>query len=187
MRFVSVSRIKEVGLALTETLGTPFLNPVFHWDVSNPNDRSRWRTQHDGIKYEHEPRVYHVLVYEDEELRVRSLWAAVDRAVHTPIERCRVSALLVDANMSMNRYVPWDMTPEAVTGRVSSLIEHDWRAAAEVVMAERKKTGKGTASAVLIRQSCVLTLTADLRTVIEWCESRAHDLVVNGMRVQVYI
>lgn len=68
-------------------LGVPFLNPVRHWDKANPENRTAWYTQHDGLKYQPEPYVYHVLKHPDLETRTQMFWDAIERAVSTPIER----------------------------------------------------------------------------------------------------
>ena len=68
-------------------MGVPFLNPVREWDKKNPDDRKSWLTQHDGIKYEQEPYVYHVKQYDDRVERTAAFWEAVGRAANTPIER----------------------------------------------------------------------------------------------------
>lgn len=68
-------------------LGVPFLNPVWSWDSKNPDNRSEWATQHDGLKFVPEPYVYHVLKDRDTSVRARSFWEAVERAVNNPIDR----------------------------------------------------------------------------------------------------
>ncbi|KZW03789.1 hypothetical protein EXIGLDRAFT_827749 [Exidia glandulosa HHB12029] len=107
-------------------LGVPFLNPVVSYDKANPENRTAWITQHDGLKFQPEPYVYHVLKHPDMETRTRLFWEAAERAVSTPIQR----------------YMPEEMTPAAVTARVSAFVEADWRSRAELVIEEFKAQGK---------------------------------------------
>jgi len=107
--------------------GVPFVNPVVAWDAGAPDDRARWRTQHDGLKWEAEPRVYHVRLSRDLGERRRDFWAAIQRAMSTPIER----------------YVLREMSQDAVTERLSRIVETDWLAPATEVLAKKQLTGSG--------------------------------------------
>lgn len=65
-------------------LGVPFINPIRNWDKKNPDDRSKWDTQQNGLTTSglDEPFVYHVRVGDQEGLR-----RAILKAMETPIER----------------------------------------------------------------------------------------------------
>jgi hypothetical protein len=63
-------------------LGVPFINPVLGWDPEHPEDRTRWYTQHDGMKMLEEPYVYHVRKGDTD-----GLGRALRKAMVTPIER----------------------------------------------------------------------------------------------------
>ncbi len=63
-------------------MGVPFINPVLDWDAKRPEDRTLWRTQHEGLKYQYPPYVYHVKKGD-----VDGFWEALRTAVETPIER----------------------------------------------------------------------------------------------------
>lgn len=65
-------------------LGVPFINPVEQWDKRDPEDRSKWKAQHDGLLYAgvDEPYVYHVKVGDREGFE-----RAIVKAMETPITR----------------------------------------------------------------------------------------------------
>jgi hypothetical protein len=60
----------------------PFINPIMGFDSNHPEDRTKWSTQHDGLKYQNPPYVYHVKKGDNE-----GFWKAVKEAVEHPIER----------------------------------------------------------------------------------------------------
>ena len=64
-------------------MGLPFINPVMYWDRDDPENRTRWGTQHDGLKFQVPPYVYHVKKGDTD-----GFWEALRTAVETPIERC---------------------------------------------------------------------------------------------------
>ncbi|KAJ8523351.1 hypothetical protein ONZ45_g166 [Pleurotus djamor] len=103
-------------------MGVPFINPIFTWDEGNPDDRSEWRTQHDGLKYENPPHVYHVRKGDRD-----GFWDAVNTAILNPIPQ----------------YIVPNMTMEALKHRLEILIEGDWRSKAEALLEERRSSGKG--------------------------------------------
>ncbi|KZT20785.1 glycosyltransferase family 18 protein [Neolentinus lepideus HHB14362 ss-1] len=103
-------------------LGVPFINPITRWDEQDPDNRTRWSAQHDGLLWENEPYVYHVRKGDGE-----GLMAALDRAFHNPIDR----------------YIPRAMTMDALKARLADLIESDWKSRAEEVLEERAISGKG--------------------------------------------
>ncbi|KAH7105446.1 hypothetical protein BKA62DRAFT_390017 [Auriculariales sp. MPI-PUGE-AT-0066] len=107
-------------------LGVPFINPVMVWDRSNPENRSAWTTQHDGLRYEPEPRVYHILEVEDMAERTKMFWEAVTRAMTTPIER----------------YIAPSRTPDAVRERFYHIVMADWRQKAVEWRQERISKGE---------------------------------------------
>ncbi|KZO90816.1 glycosyltransferase family 18 protein [Calocera viscosa TUFC12733] len=96
--------------------GVPFINPVDSWNRAHPTNRSRWNTQHNGLKYLEEPYVYHVFKGDTGAL-VRAVQAAKDNPI--------------------DRYIPPGMTRKALFTRVSYLVEHDWRSDAEELLASR--------------------------------------------------
>ncbi|KAH7105447.1 hypothetical protein BKA62DRAFT_766816 [Auriculariales sp. MPI-PUGE-AT-0066] len=114
-------------------LGVPFLNPVSTWDPKNPENRTAWATQHDGLRYETEPRVYHVFEVEDMAVRTKMFWEAVARAASTPLER----------------YISPRRTPEAVRERLHRILETDWRTKSIQVRDEHRAQGKGITDFVL--------------------------------------
>ncbi|KAJ8502525.1 hypothetical protein ONZ45_g11674 [Pleurotus djamor] len=103
-------------------MGLPFINPIFSWAKDNPDDRSEWEAQHNGLKYEDPPYVYNVRK-DDEE----GFWSAIRSAIDNPIPR----------------YIVPNMTMDALKHRIGMLVEGDWRAKAEMLLAERKSSGKG--------------------------------------------
>lgn len=64
-------------------MGLPFINPVMLWDWDDPQNRTKWATQHDGLKFQIPPYVYHVKKGD-----LDGFWEALLMAVETPIERC---------------------------------------------------------------------------------------------------
>ena len=104
----------------------PFLNPVLRWDEARPADRSKWRTQHDGLRFEEEPRVYHVFVHKNETQRSEEFWDAVQRAASQPIQRCvQPATRSVNLTGPASRYVPADRTRAAVRAAVAQLLS-EW-------------------------------------------------------------
>ncbi|KAJ7576978.1 hypothetical protein C8J56DRAFT_870189 [Mycena floridula] len=103
-------------------LGVPFINPILHWNTEDPDNRDGWGTQHDGLRYEKPPYVYHVKFGD-----VDGLWSAINEAMNNPIDR----------------YILPTMTMDALRPRVGEIIERDWRGKAEALLATRKKTGEG--------------------------------------------
>ncbi|KAH7076325.1 hypothetical protein BKA62DRAFT_628481 [Auriculariales sp. MPI-PUGE-AT-0066] len=99
-------------------LGVPFLNPVSAWDAKDPENRTAWRTQHDALQFETEPRVYHVLEVKNATERARLFWEAVGRAASTPLER----------------YISPHKTPEFVRERLHSILQIDWKLKAEQLL-----------------------------------------------------
>lgn len=87
-------------------LGVPFINPVLIWDHDDPDNRVKWETQQDALKYTNEPYVYHVRAGDKE-----ALASALQRAVDNPI----------------GRYIPEPMRMENVIDRHRYLVEHDWQ------------------------------------------------------------
>lgn len=63
-------------------MGVPFINPVLQWDEKNPDNRTSWWTQHNGLKFQKPPYVYHVKKGD-----INGFWEALRMAVDTPIER----------------------------------------------------------------------------------------------------
>lgn len=63
-------------------MSVPFINPVLSWDAKRPENRTLWLTQHEGLKYQDPPYVYHVRKGD-----VNGFWEALRTAMETPIER----------------------------------------------------------------------------------------------------
>lgn len=65
-------------------LGVPFINPVKTWDKKDPENKSKWKAQHDGLLYAgvDEPYVYHVKVGDRQGFE-----RAIVKAMETPIQR----------------------------------------------------------------------------------------------------
>lgn len=105
------------------------------WDERDPEDRTKWVAQHDGLKYEDPPKVYNVLVSKDPRERWEQFWEAVLHAVNTPIDRC-VDGPCVLGLTSCPRYILERMTRAAVRQRVEAWLKHDWKADAEALMKE---------------------------------------------------
>ncbi|KAJ6561447.1 hypothetical protein DFH09DRAFT_1364401 [Mycena vulgaris] len=92
------------------------------WDAARPTHRKAWRTQHDMLKHLSPPYVYHVLKND----RAAFVQAIKDALAH-PIES----------------YVLERMKMSAVEDRLGKLLEHDWRAEAAALLAERTASGEG--------------------------------------------
>ncbi|KAJ8480912.1 hypothetical protein ONZ45_g15485 [Pleurotus djamor] len=73
-------------------MGVPFVNPILNWDKDRPDDRSRWHTQHDGLKYEDPPYVYNVRRGDEE-----GFWSAIRLAIDNPIPRYIVSNMTMES------------------------------------------------------------------------------------------
>ncbi|KAK4686065.1 hypothetical protein P7C73_g4063, partial [Tremellales sp. Uapishka_1] len=86
--------------------GVPFINVIFQWDRENPDDWTKWNTQHNALRPTGPPYVYHVQKNNREQLE-----AAIAMALENPIDR----------------YIPPHMRKEAVQERHRTLIETDWR------------------------------------------------------------
>ncbi|KAJ7576979.1 hypothetical protein C8J56DRAFT_376899 [Mycena floridula] len=103
-------------------LGVPFINPVLHWNADDPDNPDGWLTQHDGLRHEKPPYVYHVKSGD-----IPGLWSAINEAMNNPIDR----------------YILPAMTMDALKARVGEIIERDWRAKGNTLLDTRKKTGEG--------------------------------------------
>ncbi|KAF7321218.1 hypothetical protein HMN09_00210800 [Mycena chlorophos] len=103
-------------------VGVPFINPILDWDRSNPDDRSRWSSQHNTLKHLDPPYVYNVFKGDE-----GGFVDAVRDAVRTPIESFVLPAMRMGA----------------VEQRLGEILEMDWRGEAERVLEEGKKSGKG--------------------------------------------
>ncbi|BEI80569.1 hypothetical protein CcaverHIS002_0110980 [Cutaneotrichosporon cavernicola] len=97
-------------------MGVPFINPVKRWDEKDPDNRNKWYTQQDALRYTKEPYVYHVHANDQDGLR-----DALQRAADNPIPR----------------YIPPQMRFEAIVDRVREFVDTDWQAAAREVVAEQ--------------------------------------------------
>ncbi|KAK7024999.1 hypothetical protein R3P38DRAFT_3533140 [Favolaschia claudopus] len=102
-------------------LGVPFINPILNWDRTNPSDRSRWRTQHDGLKDLSPPYVYNVRIGDQ-----KGFTRAIRQATENPIER----------------YVLERIKLSSVEERLGRIVEWDWRSEAAMIMREREKRGE---------------------------------------------
>ncbi|KAF5379051.1 hypothetical protein D9615_005991 [Tricholomella constricta] len=120
-------------------MGVPFINPILGWDDNDPDNRFKWESQHDALKWEDPPYVYNVR--KDDE---KGLWAAIKEALDHPIERFRafLSSLLEGLTVA-SRYILPSMTMDALKHRVAEIVERDWKGQAEELLAERKASGKG--------------------------------------------
>jgi len=98
-------------------LGVPFIHPILGWDITAPEDRSKWSGQHNAILYSgiDEPYVYHVKRGDRE-----GLASAIRKAMETPIDR----------------YISPLMTNAALRERMRVLIETDWKPLAHQQMLE---------------------------------------------------
>ncbi|KAK4688192.1 hypothetical protein P7C73_g1919, partial [Tremellales sp. Uapishka_1] len=102
-------------------LGTPFLNPIKSWDESDPDDRTKWLSQHEYLKWLDPPYVYNVRAQDFE-----GFIAALEGAVANPPPR----------------YIDPPMTDAGVRGRVERLVETDWKAVASEIVERRKAEGE---------------------------------------------
>ncbi|KAJ7740869.1 hypothetical protein B0H14DRAFT_3167857 [Mycena olivaceomarginata] len=118
-------------------LGVPFVNPIVAWDTNDPNDRTRWTTQHDLLVEFSAPYVYHVFKGDRD-----GFVNAIKSAAENPIES----------------YVLERMKIGSVEYRLGKILEHDWRAeAAELLQARKAGLESGN------RAYCIV---AAVRTVI---------------------
>ena len=88
-------------------MGVPFINSVQYWDRENPDNKTRWGSQHDALLKTGAPFVYHVKQGDQDGLK-----DALERAAANPIDR----------------YVPLRMTRRALQARYRTLVETDWEA-----------------------------------------------------------
>jgi hypothetical protein len=86
-------------------MGVPFINSVTSWNKQDPDDQSKWGSQHDALFDIGEPYVYQVKQGDQDGLK-----AALQKAVGNPIEP----------------FVPTRMTERAVEARYRMLVETDW-------------------------------------------------------------
>ncbi|KAJ7740871.1 hypothetical protein B0H14DRAFT_477129 [Mycena olivaceomarginata] len=98
-------------------LGVPFVNPIVAWDTNDPNDRTRWTTQHDLLIEFSAPYVYHVFKGDRD-----GFVNAIKSAAENPIES----------------YVLERMKIGSVEYRLGKILEHDWRAEAAELLQARK-------------------------------------------------
>ncbi|KAG8875191.1 hypothetical protein FRB98_008016 [Tulasnella sp. 332] len=89
-------------------LGVPFVNAILGWDGADPDDRSRWSAQQEGVLFlgVGEPFVYNVKIGDR-----LGLEAAIRKALDTPIDR----------------FIPPQMKMTALIERTRKLVETDWR------------------------------------------------------------
>ncbi|WVQ65497.1 uncharacterized protein L199_003673 [Kwoniella botswanensis] len=102
-------------------MGTPFLNPIKSWDPENPNDRSKWVSQHNYLKWLDPPYVYNVQAHAYDQFV-----SAISQAIQNPPPR----------------YVDPPMTIKNVRRRVERLVESDWKELAREYMEEKIKEGE---------------------------------------------
>jgi len=103
-------------------LGVPFLNPIVMWDRSNPQDRSKWVTQHGPLQLLDPPYVYNV--YDGDR---DGFLRAIRGAIADPLP---------------DRYILERMRMSAVEARVQTLIETDWKAKAGELLEKRRLAGE---------------------------------------------
>ncbi|WRT66441.1 uncharacterized protein IL334_003398 [Kwoniella shivajii] len=106
---------------LSLCLATPFLNPIRTWDSEHPNDRSKWVSQHNYLKWLDPPYVYNV--------RAHDYQGFVD-AIHEAL------------NNPPPRYIDPSMTPDSIRKRVKKLVDNDWRSIAKTYLEEREAEGE---------------------------------------------
>ncbi|KXN81569.1 hypothetical protein AN958_03906 [Leucoagaricus sp. SymC.cos] len=99
-------------------LSVPFLNPISGWDHEDPWDKSKWDTQHPTLVQYDRPYVYHVHAK-----NYTGFLEAIESAINTPIDR----------------FIPEHMTEKSVKGRLTKLMETDWRANAEETLKKNMK------------------------------------------------
>ncbi|KAJ6477194.1 hypothetical protein C8R47DRAFT_1141030 [Mycena vitilis] len=97
--------------------GIPFVNPIIEWDRNDPNNRTKWLTQHDGLKYLSAPHVYNVILGD----RDRFVNAIRDAAMN-PIQS----------------YILGRMRMSSVEHRLGNIIEHDWQTEAAELLKSRE-------------------------------------------------
>ncbi|WVQ93401.1 hypothetical protein IAU59_000471 [Kwoniella sp. CBS 9459] len=90
--------------------GVPFINPITWFDQKDPDNWTLWQTQHNGLRGIAAPYVYNV-----QKGNMEQLDRAMRDAVANPI----------------GRYIPPQMTREAVMERHRVLVETDWTEEAE--------------------------------------------------------
>ncbi|KAJ7265868.1 hypothetical protein B0H12DRAFT_173853 [Mycena haematopus] len=88
-------------------LGVPYINPIHQWDPENPEDSSKWRSQHPIAALLSEPYVYNVRKGDR-----RGLVAAVKKAIANPIAS----------------YVPERMCLKSIERRLVEIVDTDWEA-----------------------------------------------------------
>lgn len=71
--------------------GVPFLNPILEHDDRNPEDRTQWQTQHNGVKHLDPPYVYNVYAHDTE-----GFVEAIGSALATPIGSTIVARMRQD-------------------------------------------------------------------------------------------
>jgi len=103
-------------------LGVPFINPIINWNRDNPQDRTKWLTQHWMLKLLDPPYVYNVFKGD-----LDGFIKAIEAARTNPIDR----------------FVLERMRMSSVTSRVQSLVETDWKSHAAELLAKWKETGEG--------------------------------------------
>ncbi|KAK8846591.1 hypothetical protein IAR55_005677 [Kwoniella newhampshirensis] len=101
-------------------VGVPFINPITRRDAKDPENRIKWRTQHDALRDFDPPYVYHV-----DKDDVEGLRNALQSALDTPFMP----------------YIPERMLRENVQARLVHLIENDWKEVAMQIVASKKTTG----------------------------------------------
>ncbi|CAD6581105.1 MAG: hypothetical protein TREMPRED_002924 [Tremellales sp. Tagirdzhanova-0007] len=101
-------------------MGVPFINPITKRDPSEPENRAKWKTQHDGLLDFDPPYVYHVPT-DDENALLDALQSAVVRPI--------------------DPYIPERMTRESVDKRLLHLVNHNWTAEAEQLILRDKASG----------------------------------------------
>lgn len=119
------------GLSLTPyealCLGVPFINPVEHWDNNDPEDRTKWKAQHDGLLHARvdEPYVYHVKVGDREGFE-----RAIVKAMGTPIMRY-VQNIVAGSGKAAHpeslKAYPEGHEMSALVRRIKALLETDWQ------------------------------------------------------------
>ncbi|KAF9477866.1 hypothetical protein BDN70DRAFT_922288 [Pholiota conissans] len=103
-------------------MGLSFINPIMSWAKDDPENRTRWQSQHDALKFLDPPYVYNV-----RKGHVEAFWSALGQALDAQIDR----------------YIVPQMTMEALKYRVARLVEGNWKEKAIKLLEERKATGKG--------------------------------------------
>ncbi|KAJ7153966.1 hypothetical protein C8R43DRAFT_1186860 [Mycena crocata] len=103
-------------------LGIPFVNPIIEWDLKNPDDRTKWSTQHQRLQYFDPPYVYNV--YKGDRM---GFVDAIQRAIDNPIDS----------------YVVDEMRISAIEQRLGRILTTDWRAEAQIIIDQRRASGQG--------------------------------------------